>query len=91
MANNKQDKDTSKPASPPVSPRTASRGGNRGELTFEQAIKQLTEIVGKIELGEIPLQQSLEQYEKGMELINHCRSILKKAEERIEKITKEKD
>jgi len=59
------------------------------KLTFEQAIKQLTEIVGKIELGEIPLQQSLEQYEKGMELIKHCRNILKKAEERIEKITKE--
>jgi exodeoxyribonuclease VII small subunit len=80
MANNKQNKDISKPASP-----------NRGELTFEQAIKQLTDIVGKIELGEIPLQQSLEQYEKGMELIKHCRDILKKAEERIEKITKEDD
>jgi exodeoxyribonuclease VII small subunit len=61
------------------------------KLTFEQAIKQLTDIVGKIELGEIPLQQSLEQYEKGMELIKHCRSILKKAEEKIEKITKEND
>ena len=58
------------------------------KLTFEQAIKQLTDIVGKIELGEIPLQQSLEQYEKGMELIKHCRSILKKAEEKIEKISK---
>ncbi|MBA7713607.1 Exodeoxyribonuclease 7 small subunit [subsurface metagenome] len=61
------------------------------KLTFEQAIKQLTEIVGKIELGEIPLQQSLEQYEKGMELIKHCRSILKKAEEKIEKISKAGD
>jgi len=61
------------------------------KLTFEQAIKQLTDIVGKIELGEIPLQQSLSQYEKGMELIKHCRSILKKAEERIEKLTKEND
>jgi exodeoxyribonuclease VII small subunit len=59
------------------------------KLTFEQAIKQLTDIVEKIELGEIPLQQSLEQYEKGMELIKHCRSILKKAEEKIEKITRE--
>ena len=70
---------------------TNKRENDIGKLTFEQAIKQLTEIVGKIELGEIPLQQSLEQYEKGMELIKHCRSILKKAEERIEKITKEDD
>ena len=59
------------------------------KLTFEQAIKQLTEIVGKIEQGKIPLQDSLEQYEKGMTLIKHCKGILEKAEKRIEKISKE--
>jgi exodeoxyribonuclease VII small subunit len=59
------------------------------KLTFEQAIGQLKEIVGKIEQGEIPLQDSLEQYEKGMALIKHCRGILQKAEKRIEKISKE--
>lgn len=59
------------------------------KLTFEQAIKQLTDIVGKIEQGKIPLQDSLEQYEKGMALIKHCKGILEKAEKRIEKISKE--
>jgi len=59
------------------------------KLTFEEAIGQLKEIVGKIEQGEIPLQDSLEQYEKGMALIKHCRGILQKAEKRIEKISKE--
>ena len=59
------------------------------KLTFEEAIGQLKEIVGKIEQGEIPLQDSLEQYEKGMSLIKHCRGILQKAEKRIEKISKE--
>lgn len=59
------------------------------KLTFEEAIGQLKEIVGKIEQGEIPLQDSLEQYEKGMALIKHCRSILQKAEKRIEKISKD--
>ena len=58
-------------------------------LTFEQAIGQLKEIVNKIEQGEIPLQDSLEQYEKGMALIKHCRGILQKAEKRIEKISRE--
>ena len=58
-----------------------------GELSFEEAITGLTDIVGKIEQGEIPLQDSLEQYEKGMALIKHCRKILQKAEERIEKIS----
>jgi len=60
-------------------------------LSFEEAIKELTGIVGKIEQGEIPLQDSLEQYEKGMSLIKHCRGILQKAEKRIEKISKEED
>jgi len=59
------------------------------KLTFEEAIKELTSIVGKIEQGQIPLQDSLEQYEKGMALIKHCRGILQKAEKRIEKISKE--
>ena len=61
------------------------------KLSFEEAIKELTNIVGKIEQGEIPLQDSLEQYEKGMALIKQCRTILQKAEERIEKITKEQE
>jgi len=60
-------------------------------LSFEEAIKELTGIVGKIEQGQIPLQDSLEQYEKGMSLIKHCRAILQKAEKRIEKISKEED
>jgi len=64
---------------------------NIGKLGFEEAIKELTNIVGKIEQGQIPLQDSLEQYEKGMALIKQCRTILQKAEERIEKISKDKD
>jgi exodeoxyribonuclease VII small subunit len=60
------------------------------KLTFEQAIKKLTEIVSKIEGGQISLEQSLTQYEQGMELIKHCRAILQKAEKKIEEISKEK-
>jgi exodeoxyribonuclease VII small subunit len=59
------------------------------KMTFEQAIQQLKGIVDRIEQGEIPLQDSLEQYEKGMALIKHCRDILQKAEKRIERISKE--
>jgi exodeoxyribonuclease VII small subunit len=51
----------------------------------------LTDIVSKIEQGEIPLQDSIEQYERGMSLIKHCREILEKAEKRIDKITKEQE
>ena len=61
------------------------------KLSFEQAIKRLTDIVSKIEDGQISLEQSLNQYEQGMELIKHCRDILQKAEKKIEEISKEKE
>jgi exodeoxyribonuclease VII small subunit len=59
------------------------------KMTFEQAIKELTGIVGKIEQGDIALQDSLQQYEKGMAMIKHCRKILQEAEKRIEKIAED--
>ena len=59
-------------------------------LQFEEAIESLTEIVGKIERGDTTLQSSIEQYERGMSLINHCRDILQAAEKRIEKISESK-
>ena len=61
--------------------------GDVSKLTFEQAIKELTAIVGKIEQGDIALGDSLQQYEKGMSLIKRCRTILQEAEKRIEKIS----
>ena len=61
------------------------------KMNFEEAIKELTNIVAKIEQGQIPLQESIDQYEKGMLLIKHCREILLKAEKRIEKITEYDD
>jgi exodeoxyribonuclease VII small subunit len=59
-------------------------------LSFEDAIKELTAIVAKIEQGQISLESSLGQYERGMDLIKHCRSILQRAEKRIEKIGEKK-
>jgi exodeoxyribonuclease VII small subunit len=59
---------------------------NNPALSFEDAIKELTAIVGNIEQGQVPLETSLKQYERGMDLIKHCRTILQQAEKRIEKI-----
>ena len=58
-------------------------------MGFELAIGELSDIVAKIEQGQIPLQDSLQQYERGMTLIKHCREILSKAEKKIEKISAE--
>ena len=60
---------------------------NQQALSFEQAIERLNQIVGRIEQGQIPLADSLEQYENGMNLIQYCRGILQDAEKRIEKIS----
>ena len=61
------------------------------KLSFEDAIKKLNEIVGRIEGGDVALSASIEQYEHGMELIKHCREILQTAEKKIEKIAQQKD
>jgi exodeoxyribonuclease VII small subunit len=57
------------------------------DISFEQAIEDLTGIVNKIETGQVSLADSLEQYEKGMAMIKHCRRILLDAEKRIEQIS----
>jgi exodeoxyribonuclease VII small subunit len=57
------------------------------KMTFEQAIEKLGGIVQRIETGQVPLEESLRQYEEGMTLIQHCRTILLSAEKRIELIS----
>ncbi len=64
---------------------------NLENLSFEQAIDKLSEIVSKIEHGDINLESSIEEYEHGMSLIKHCRQILRTAEQRIEQINTETD
>ena len=61
------------------------------DISFEQAIEDLTGIVNKIETGQVSLAESLEQYEKGMAVIKHCRGILLDAEKRIEQIAENEE
>jgi exodeoxyribonuclease VII small subunit len=65
----------------------AKQKKDESKFSFEEAIEELTDIVSKIEQGQIPLQESLKQYERGMALIKQCREILEKAEKKIEKIS----
>jgi len=67
----------------------AEKKNDISKLKFEEAVDALTEIVRGIEGAEIELEASLQQYERGMGLIKHCRGILEKAEKRIEKISAE--
>jgi exodeoxyribonuclease VII small subunit len=57
-----------------------------GGLSFEAALKQLEEIVTKLERGDVPLEESIAIYERGEALKKHCEALLARAEERVEKI-----
>lgn len=52
-------------------------------LTFEQAIEQLESIIDRIESGEIGLEDSLKEYERGTLLREHCKQILERTEQRV--------
>jgi exodeoxyribonuclease VII small subunit len=51
---------------------------------FETAIAELESIVKKLEQGDLPLEQSLELYERGVQLSRFCHAKLEEAERRIE-------
>ena len=63
-------------------PTTTSR-----RMSFEAALAELEQIVGKLEGGKAPLAESIAIYERGEALKAHCEALLKAAEARIEKIT----
>lgn len=55
-------------------------------LTFEDALRALEDVVRKLESGEVPLDQSIDLYERGEALRKHCQARLDAAQARIEKI-----
>ena len=61
------------------------------DLSFEESLKKLEEIVDKLESGEVDLERSVDLYEKGIELKKICESKLKKVGLQIKKIKVEKD
>ncbi|WP_319386173.1 exodeoxyribonuclease VII small subunit [Roseibium sp.] len=56
------------------------------ELTFEDALRQLETIVRELEQGNVPLERSIEMYERGDALRKRCDTLLKSAEAKVEKI-----
>jgi exodeoxyribonuclease VII small subunit len=56
-------------------------------MSFEQAIKELEQIVGKLERGDVELEPSIELYERGEALRAHCDQLLRRIEAKVEKIT----
>jgi len=57
------------------------------EMTFEKALKELEGIVGRLERGDVELEESIAIYERGEVLKEHCDRLLKQAEAKVEKLT----
>lgn len=61
------------------------------EMSFEDAMKELEEVVGKLERGDVALDASIKLYERGAELKKRCEAKLKEAEEKVAAITLDGD
>ncbi|SDW74069.1 exodeoxyribonuclease VII small subunit [Litoreibacter albidus] len=61
------------------------------EMSFEQAMSELEQVVGQLERGDVPLEDSIKLYERGAELKKRCETKLKEAEEKVAQITLSRD
>ena len=59
------------------------------DLSFEESLEKLEEIVKKLEVGDVPLDEAINEFNKAMMLAKTCDEKLKNAEESITKLVKE--
>lgn len=64
---------------------------NSKDMTYEQAVKRLEEIVACLEKKETPLEESIKLFEEGTELAAFCNKILTTAKQKITELTKDGD
>ncbi|WP_217586667.1 exodeoxyribonuclease VII small subunit [Lentibacillus saliphilus] len=59
---------------------------NEKEISFEEAMQKLEEIVGKLEEGDVPLEKAIAYYQEGMALSKKCSDQLTQVEEKVTQI-----
>lgn len=64
---------------------------NSKDMTYEQAVKRLEEIVACLEKKETPLEESIKLFEEGTELAAFCNKILTTAKQKITELTKDSE
>ncbi|MGI9386553.1 MAG: exodeoxyribonuclease VII small subunit [Methyloligellaceae bacterium] len=65
----------------------AAKNADIKSMSFEQALAELEQIVGRLEKGDVELEESIAIYERGEELRARCDMLLKQAEAKVEKIS----
>jgi exodeoxyribonuclease VII small subunit len=71
--------------------KNASSDNEDEEIPFEKALEALETIVERLEHGDAPLDESLKMYEKGVRAFRQCRTLLDKAEKRIQLLVRDED
>lgn len=56
------------------------------QLTYEEAFHELDTIVAQLEVGDLPLEESLTLFERGQELATRCNDLLEQAELKLSKL-----
>ena len=59
------------------------------ELSFEESLEKLEEIVNRLETGDVPLDDAIDEFTKAMDLVKVCNAKLNNAEEAIAKIVQD--
>jgi exodeoxyribonuclease VII small subunit len=59
--------------------------------SFEDSLKQLESIIGKLERGDLPLEESVQLFEEGIRLSNACKTDLETAEGKVQILLKQMD
>jgi exodeoxyribonuclease VII small subunit len=62
---------------------------NKKEPAFEEALAELEQLVAKMETGKLPLEELMQNFEKGSKLVKLCRKKLEALECKIELLTKD--
>lgn len=58
------------------------------EPDFEQALGELEKLVERLERGDLPLDEALKTFERGVALTRHCQGALKAAQQKVEILLK---
>lgn len=68
-------------------PGSSADAGGAPDVSFEEALASLERIIDRIESGKVGLEDSIAEYERGVDLLRRCRAILDRAEQRVAELS----
>ena len=66
-----------------------SKKNAKDSFDFESALEELESLVEKLEKGDLPLEESLKEFERGIALTRNCQKELKEAEQKVRILTEQ--